>query len=114
MSNVTKAEIKVPQSIKIGAHSFTVRFDPQIDADHDRGVVHFNYGSIFINPEWKEKSTREVAFWHEILHIIDRTYNRNEITSDDEKNIWALGEGLAQVMQELGINLDWSEIKERL
>jgi len=100
--------IIIPREIKIGTHTYTIEFDPNLVADEAKwGLVHYRLGKILISPE-HGKSHINITLLHEIIHIVDRLYRCNL----DEDNIDRLAQGLGEFMfNNLEITFDWSKIR---
>lgn len=102
-------QIKVPKTIQIGAHSYKIFLDKHLTESNDGGEIIFADFLILVNPT-RVGSRRLVGLLHELLHGVDHTYN-NFATGEGE--IWGLAEGMAQVLTQFDIELDWSDIPER-
>lgn len=101
--------IKVPESIKVGGHTFAIAFSS--DAMDDGHFAKFNLKRQRIELDTSlVVSMRAAALIHEILHAVDFVYTNHHC---EESAIEALAQGIYQVMEQLGIELDWSLIKER-
>ena len=102
-------KIKVPREVKIGTHTFRVRFDPHLKGDEG------NYGDINYRTEeiriWADAplSLRNEALLHEIIHLAQHIY-RVEISDPD---IDRVAETIGQFLfNNLQIRFDWSDISE--
>lgn len=103
-----KMKIKVPKRIKIASHTYEVAFDNRAtDSAGTMALTRPLYETILLSKEAKE-GWRNQLFLHEVLHMIDRFW----FTQISEENLERLSEGLAVFLfDNLGIELDWSEIK---
>ncbi len=102
--------MKVPKTIQIGAHTFTVWLSRNV-ADYDglNGDAHFIHQKIRV---WsKLPPTRRLeCLIHEVLHVGCKVFAGRE--SVTETLLDGLGEAFAQVLTHLGLELDWSDIPE--
>ena len=104
-------KISVPNQIQIGCHKYNIYFDSELSDDNYWGAVNYKHMEILINPIRKD-SQRMSSFFHECLHIIKNVYGqRSENITEDLVD--QLSEGFSQVICELGIELDWSNITEK-
>ena len=101
-------KVKVPQTIQVGGHIYSIWFNRELDDEEHYGVTHHRKLTIEINPTRPESQQVE-ALWHEWLHLVNNTYCNRRL---DEEMLEGLSEGLCQVWQQLGITLDWGDIKE--
>lgn len=101
--------IKVPSELKIGGHTFKVVNNSDLDADGNRATINFKYLVISIHPH-KKSSIKAQGFIHEIMHGIDLIYLNRQIDSDNI--IEPLAEGLWQILDQLGIELDFGALED--
>lgn len=102
-------KVKVKPVMEIGSHEFKVHQNEQVYDDGHDGTTSFRTGRVCIAPNVLS-NRKAVVLIHEVLHIISNTY----ATSLSERDIEILSEGIAQYLfskHNLGIELDWSEIK---
>ena len=98
--------MKIPKSIKIGGHVYKVKFPYTFEERSDvDGHTNFSTNEILItdaNTAGVKCHCKyvESIFWHEILHVIDRTYCCDMVGSntDKESMIEGLAQGLLQVL----------------
>jgi len=103
--------VKVSSAIQIGGHLYQICFDHDLQDRNDWGEVNHHTQLITIN-ESRLASQRTEALVHELLHVISRIfYHSNDDVT--EQLIGSMSEGLTQVFVELGVELDWSDIKEK-
>lgn len=103
-------KVKVPTEINLGSYQYAVRFWRRMIYDHgllgqsltDCQLIKVEYDS---NPQ-----TMAVTFWHEIFHAVKHTYG----CEIDENDADRLAHGIVQVLQSMGIELDWEEIESML
>jgi len=86
----------IPTKIKVGGHVFRVIIKDKLNDEKDRGMVVFDTHTIYIKKGLDEQA-KEYVFWHEILHIIDNTYNALSL---GEKTVCRISEGLYQVLKD--------------
>jgi len=99
-------KIKVPKSIRIGAHNYSVAYRENMKLDDNwRGACNQRTAEILIDPIGGETINR--SFLHEVTHMIDFNYEIN-LHEDD---VSRLAHGIAELLESLGIELDWSDIK---
>ena len=100
-------KIKVPRKIKIGTFDCTLNYRENMKVDEDwRGSFNQRTGEIFIDRTCGVGKDR--VFLHELLHVVDKNYE----CGLDEITISRMANGFAEFLfNNLGIELDWSEIK---
>lgn len=100
-------KLKVKPSIRISPHSYKVCFTPDlIVTDEMRGQLNHYVGTLTIDTHLR-LTQKEVTFWHEVLHGIDRNFSLH-MTEDAIDNVAV---GLTQFLQDnFDIELDFSEI----
>ena len=101
--------IKVPPSIQVGSHTYTLWFKPELSDELLAAQVNFRTQEIGINPSRPASETAE-GLTHELLHIIDRVYCGDRM---GETLVTASSQGMAQVLKGLGIEFDWSLIRQK-
>ena len=102
-------KIKVPKEIKVSSHTYTVCFAPHLRHDEGRyGVVNHRLQQVEIETSIPP-SLRDQTLLHEVIHIIDRAY----VCGVGEEDVERIANGVAEFLRRnLGIELDWSDIKE--
>ena len=94
-------EIKIPEEIKVGAHTYKVVFREDLDRN-ERWRGTSCHSSLKIEIDSYEEGTRLAStFLHEVLHCADKVYNRGDMPED---TIDAIGVGLTQIFKSMGIN----------
>ena len=84
----------IPKSVNIGGHRFKVVYPYKLRSKEAfYGRISYDKKEIHIT-----KGEPRVAFWHEILHGIDRVYNSEGLS---EPTIRRLAQGLYQVTKEM-------------
>jgi hypothetical protein len=102
-----KYTIKVPRKLKLGVKNISTYFNLNLNIDENRvGQYSVREERIDILP-MQPSSELSICYWHEWLHIIDRQYG----CGIGEDNIDRMAHGLAEIVEKLGIELDWSDIK---
>ena len=101
--------IKVPPELKFGGHTFKVVNNSDLDANGIRACINYNRLVISIHPD-KLESVKAQAFIHEALHAIDLIYLNRQI--DNENIIEPLAEGIWQILDQLGIELDFGALED--
>ncbi len=101
-------KIKVPSKVQVGGHWYAIKFDPDIKDDGYHGTTNYRKQEIALNPE-RPGSQMEETLVHEFLHVADEVYCNHKAT---EELIDSLSQGLYQVLKQLDIEFDFSEIKE--
>jgi len=101
-------KVKVPKRIKIGTHTFTVKFDPHLHSDDkDYGLINYRTQEIKI---WTEapSSIQNEALLHEIIHLSQHVY-RVELSDAD---IDRVAETIAEFLfNNLHLEFNWSDIE---
>lgn len=99
-------KIKVPDTIKIGGHKYTIILDngKRMLDENIYGEINHRKLEIRINSTRPDSQRRE-ALIHEILHGVDKVYD----SDCDEKTISHLSEGLNQTFDELDIQFKWQK-----
>lgn len=102
-------KIKVPQRVKIGAHTYTVKFDTkELLSAGTTGLTKHMTEEIILEGAMP-KSQLDQLFLHEVLHMVERYC----VVRLEDNEVDSIAEGLAMFLFEtLGIELDWSLIKE--
>jgi hypothetical protein len=88
--------VKIPEKIKVGAHTYTV----QRDWEDTQYVGQADHAKLTIRLGKGEQSKMEATFLHELLHCVDTTYPGEKLL---EKDIDRLGEGLYQTLNDAGM-----------
>ncbi|KKN00939.1 hypothetical protein LCGC14_1132690 [marine sediment metagenome] len=102
-------KIKVPKEIKIGANCVTVLFEDALIDFHDKvGQARYYAGEIVLLKRGVQDSILMGNFLHELIHWIDHTYNNLQL---NETQTDALANGIHILLDDLGVELDWSDIK---
>ena len=103
-------KVKIPKEIKIASHTYALKFSPYVHCDEAR-YANCNHRTQEITL-WSEAPASIVneSFIHEVIHIAELCY-RVDVTDADIDRI-------ANVIMELlkdnlGIEFDWSDIKEQ-
>jgi len=101
-------KIKVPVKLKIASHEYTIRDDiKQLMSNTVVGEVRHVYHDIILDFN-RLPSELTQTFLHEYLHCIERFWN----VKLDDNDVDRLAEGMAVLFNNLGIELDWSNIKK--
>lgn len=102
-----KQSVKIPRpkKIKVGGHEYKVVLDDSILLNEQRvGEVDHNNCIIRVHtPLAHDKAV--VTFWHETVHAINYVFLDSKLV---EADIAGLAEGLYQVLQGMGIEIDWT------
>ena len=102
-----RMKIKVPREIKIGAHRYSIAYDDKLEERSKKiGFADITNGLILIEPKQMDSAKGDVLI-HEILHIVDFFFANKTL---DEGTIQGLTTGLLSVLDNLGIEFDWSAI----
>ena len=100
-------KVVVPNEIQIGCHKYSILFDKALTDANVYGRRNPMLLSIRLSPD-NQPSQNLVSLLHEFLHCISDHYCSDKV---DEGLIDGLAEGLAQIVQNMGIELDFSNIK---
>jgi len=101
-------KVKVPKEIKLGIYRYKIKFDKTMQlVSGNVGEHRPSNGEIALAPYMSEPS-RIITLNHEVLHHISDQYRMHL----DEDAVDRLAFGWAEFMQSLGIELDWSDIRE--
>lgn len=103
-------KVPVPKQIDIGGYHYSVHFvEEQLRDAGDWGEINHRTLEIIINPARLDSQRRE-ALIHEVLHLIEKVFLNVDV---EERTIHGIAEGLNQFFDQLGIDFDWSGIKEK-
>jgi len=104
------AKIRIPQKIKIGGQWISIFYEPKIFDNYGKmGQARFPEGEIALQYRDTCEDGRVHTLIHELLHWIDSIYNNYQL---DETQTNSLASGLHALLVDLGIEFDWSSIKE--
>ena len=103
-------KIRVPKQIKIGVNCYQVEHLPdELFNDNEYGAAWHRKQKITIDPS-SHSVQKYTTFLHEIIHLIEKSYC---FRVDSDGNVDRLACGLAEFLRNnLGIELDWSDIEE--
>ncbi len=102
-------KIKVPQKIKIGLCELAVKCNQHLRDDEGyAGITNFRTSEIQVLPQLVPRR-KDATLLHELIHVFEDMYHFR-LSEDDN---WRIAEGMLEFMvNNLGIEFDWSEIKE--
>lgn len=101
--------VKIPKTIKIGAHTYSIKFNPHLHCDEARyGNCNHRTQEIQI---WSEApdSLKDECLIHEVIHIAELCCRIDVADSDIDRISHIILELLSE---NLGIEFDWSDIKK--
>lgn len=76
-------KFKIPSEIDLAGQTFQVVQDPSIQKlSGCCGQTHFDEGVIIINPQLRP-DTRNVTYFHELVHAILMTMGAGELNKDE-------------------------------
>ena len=103
-------KVKIPKEIRLLTHTYKIRTSAkETRALGTVGLSRHYHQDIIIDRASLPRSEYEQVFFHEVLHVIERHFS---MTFEDN-DIDRLAEGLVAILFDgLGIELDWSGIKE--
>lgn len=101
-------KLVIPVEFPIGGHTYSVVFNADLKDENDYARVNHRLQKIELNPA-RPRSQIVEALIHELLHVINKVYANTSLGEDD---IAAISEGLLQVFNQLGIEIDFSKIPE--
>lgn len=100
--------IKIPQKIQIAAFNYSIELRKHLMADkHNAGFFNPVAETLSIDPHLPP-TERKISLAHEVLHLIERAFEISIDDADTER----LAMGFVCFLDNLGIELDWSDIKE--
>jgi len=104
-------KLVIPEEIQVGAHSFKICWSSKIlDLQEARGGMVYRKELLIRLLPNRPITQGFQTFLHEVLHAIDNVFvNSDELT---ENQVQLLAAGLAQVFASMGIEPDFSQIKE--
>ena len=103
-------KIRVPRKIKIGGHWVSIFYEPMLMDNHGKmGQSRFPECEIAIQERDASESRRLHTLFHELMHWLDHTYNNYAL---EEAEVDAFASGIQTLLIDLGIEFDWSDIKE--
>ena len=96
--------MKIPESIKVGGHTYSIVFTDQLwMREGNLGQARHNMEQLIqLEPNLHPEQVN-VSFWHEVLHVVDRVYNNNQL---GESSVDCISEGLFQVLSGMGITFE--------
>lgn len=102
-------KIKVPKEIKSCTHPYKIKFNPRLWIEESlQGCIN-HITQILTIESALPQSQRDETLIHEILESINKHYR---LRMDDD-TIERMAHGFAEFLfSELGIEFDWSNIKE--
>lgn len=103
-------KLVIPPKVQIGGHTYSITFNEDLKDDNDWGRVNHRLLRIELNPA-RPLSQMLGALIHELLHVINNVYGNSCLEEGDMHNV---SEGLTQVFQQLGIELDFDQIPKEL
>lgn len=104
-------KVKIPSRIHIGSHCVTIKYEKGLSDNHGkRGQARHLKCEIVIAPE-ATNSVKTEALIHELVHFLDDIYNNYRL---EEYETDALANGIAILLKDLGIELDWACISENV
>lgn len=103
-------KVKVPKELKIGVFSVKVGMKDYIRCDDGfKGTYNQRTGELYIDTQLRGE-IRDSTFMHEVVHIIDHNYE----CGLSEENTSRIANGFVELLRNLKMELDWSEIDEAL
>ena len=107
---MVKIKVKIPQKIKIGGHWVSIFYEDKLMDNHSKmGQARFPECEIAIQERDASESRKTASLLHELVHWLDHTYNNFQL---DEVKTDALANGIHTLLIDMGIQFDWSDIKE--
>ena len=102
--------IKVPPQIMVGAHPYRIvlRNSDRLTDEGVFGEVNHRTQTIEIRAD-RPPSQCLVSLLHEFIHTSANVFSKDGL---EEKFIDPIAQGLGQILSQLGIELDWTEVKE--
>ena len=101
-------KVKVPRKIKLGIYTYKIKTDKTLHLTSGNVGEHRPFKNEIVLAPYMSNTAKVLTFNHEVLHHISNQYQLDL----DEKEIDRLAFGWAEFMQALGIELDWTLIKE--
>jgi hypothetical protein len=101
-------KILVPKRIYLGVHEFHIEFNKLLIDAQSFGRTSHSSECIQLNPTNTE-AQNNVSFWHEFMHAISAQQLGANL---QEAEICCLSEGVANILKQLGITLDFSNLAE--
>ncbi len=101
-------KVKVPNEIRIGAYKYKVEFNSHLCYDSNWAGSCCHREAKIVVDSLGSRQTLDITLIHEILHMIDKNYSIHI----EEDNIDRIACGIMEFLTSLGIELDWSNIKE--
>ena len=99
--------IKIPTSINIMGHTYSVSFNPALSVEKDcAGEIRYRTQQIVLQPnvegEPRHQENVEYGFFHELIHGILYNLNYSQLR-DDEDFVTRLGRVLYQTLRDSGM-----------
>ena len=101
-------KVKIPRQFKIGATEAQVGFTKHLFSDDGfNGTFNKRTGELLIEAVLNGKK-RDRTFGHELIEVIKENYDLGVSESD----MTCIANGWLEFLWQIGIELDWSEIKD--
>ena len=102
-------QIKIPKVIEVGAHPYTIKYDDElVEEEGLLGKHEHKKLTITIYPN-QLPTNKMTTFIHEHLHATSLVFCRDHVP---EEMVLGLAEGMTQLFTQLGIEFDWSEVRD--
>lgn len=102
---LVKHKVKVPRVIRIGSLSLKVILDANLECEHNWGHHQARNQKILVTPAVSNEQ-KAITLCHEMLHVGQQVWAVRMTDNDVER----LSYCLAELLSELGIELDWRDI----
>ena len=94
-------KVKVPREVKIGSFVYKVKLEEDLSMTQGNVGEHRpHFMEIVIDERTKNKTP---VFLHECIHAICYNYTMGIIDDDIDR----LSHGMAELLQSIGVELDW-------
>jgi hypothetical protein len=91
--------VKIPQTVKVGPHVYSILRKPSTQMKGDLGVCSFDQLEIWVKARMRKTKAQEVLL-HEVLHATTHpSFNGNK-KMDDESFVNAVAPVLLQVLND--------------
>ncbi len=101
--------INIPKTFKIGGFDYTFEVSPEHDrelnSNGNQGECSHTMRRIIVRSNLTPQQVSE-TFLHECIHAVDGVYCNYKLTEDE---VYQLGNGLFQILEQLGIRFTINE-----
>ena len=102
-------KVKIPKKIKFLTHEYEIVFDTkELQSAGTMGLTRHLFQKITLDNKVTPPSELNQIFLHEFIHVIER----HMCIKIDDADVDRISEGISELLLQLGVEFDWSNIKE--